>query len=106
MAKITPRLPVIDWKNPLAKGLVFDVPMFENGGTIAREIASKISGTFNNSPTWSLDRYGQNLNFAKASTKYIDFGSPAALTLDRNFTILALINMTSHTANNAIISHS
>lgn len=59
---IKPRLPILDKLHPLTRGLVFDVPLFEGSGSVAREFLRKYKGTIVN-PTWSTSHMGKVLNF-------------------------------------------
>ena len=72
MPQIKPSNPIIDWGNPITKGLVYDLPLFESSGRNFGELANKsdalltsTSGTF---PTFSQDQYGRNIYFDGGST--------------------------------------
>lgn len=71
---LKPRAPVINWGNPITRGLVFDLPLFEPGGTAVQDIAGKITGTVANSPTFEKNIAGPDLVFAD-NTNVINFTS-------------------------------
>lgn len=60
---VKPPNPVIDWGNPITKGLIFDAPLFEGAGLISTTVTKKEKGTFTNSPTWQKGRYGYEVTF-------------------------------------------
>jgi hypothetical protein len=59
---VKPSNPVINWGNPITRGLVFDVPLFEGTGAYAIDLVNKIKGTLTNSPTWQKGSYGNEIN--------------------------------------------
>lgn len=61
---IRPRRPLINRNNPLTKGLVFDVPYFEGGGTTPLEIAGSRVGAWTNAPVWAKTLYGNAVTYA------------------------------------------
>lgn len=103
-----PIIPQINWNNPLSKGLLFDVPFYEGGSSNSKDIVNYVKGVNTNSPSWVRDVYGNSLKCAVASSQYVDYGSPANLTLNRNFSIMLLfkINSLDASASRALISHS
>jgi hypothetical protein len=76
-AIIKPRIPFINWGNPLTKGLLFDVPFVERGGSNFFDTAGKLKGSLSGSGS-SLDQhlYGNNVVFAD-NTNIIAFTTPA-----------------------------
>lgn len=63
MASIKPSNPIINWGNPITKGLVFDAPFFEGAGGKSFNLVQNIQGVFTNSPTWQGGLYGKELSF-------------------------------------------
>jgi len=59
---VKPPVPVIDWSNPLTKGLVAAVDYSSSSGTNARELVGNIAGTFTGS-TPSFGPYGTQRTF-------------------------------------------
>jgi hypothetical protein len=69
-AIIKPRIPVINWGNPLTKGLVFDAEYFERGGTTTKDLAGKTVGTLAASgATWEYNKFGIDLDFSAAASR-------------------------------------
>lgn len=67
--QVRPRVPVINWQNPITKGLVFCQPLFENGGTQPVDLVSKNKATtFTNTPTWIKDAVGSMISYNGAAT--------------------------------------
>lgn len=90
---LKPRLPIINWNNPLTKGLFGNVPLFERGGSIASDIVGRLRGTVTGSPTWKLDLDGSSLNFrGLANADYILLKSGNILSGQVNATVVAYIN--------------
>jgi len=69
MAKFStkPQLPVLNLKHPLVKGLLFDAPFFERGGSITRELRYRTTGALTNSPTWKIGSAGLAIDFGGAT---------------------------------------
>lgn len=66
---LKPLRPVINRDNPITKGLVFDAPFFERGGTVANDIAGRMKGTITASgATWEQNLYGSGLAFSAAAS--------------------------------------
>jgi len=96
MQIIKPRVPVINWNNPITKGLVFEMPLFERGGTtVIDKNLSKITGTLTNSPTWVTDLVGIGVKFVAASSQYIQLSkNPTTANVGTDCAIEALIKPT------------
>jgi len=79
MPSIKPSNPIIDWGNPITKGLVFDAPLTEGGGGKTKEIITSKEGIFTNTPTWNQKLLGNSLYFNGASSggPYVDFPTNA-----------------------------
>lgn len=60
---LKPRIPTINWENPITKGLFINIPFFEKGGLTTLETINKITGTITGA-TWISDIYGPALSFA------------------------------------------
>lgn len=69
---LKPLLPVINWSNPLTKGLFFDSAMFERGSTTTVDLAGKRKGTITTA-TFTTDSVGAGINFAGSGGDRIDF---------------------------------
>lgn len=69
-------LPVLNRKHQITRGLVFDMPLYEKGGTTVHDIAGGTTGTLTNGPTWV---YGANkwtkssVNMNGGDSKVISF---------------------------------
>lgn len=68
MPTVKPRLPILNFRNPLTKGLVFDIPLFEGGGTVARELVKRLNGAIT-AATWSNHKSGKCLTFSGTTDK-------------------------------------
>lgn len=65
-----PRKPVVDWDNPISKGLIFDMPFFEQGGTKPQDVSpSKTTGTTNSGVSWTPDLFGSTAKFDGSTSK-------------------------------------
>lgn len=71
-----------------AQGMVAFYVFHEGGGSTVTDLVYGRTGTFTNSPTWNTStagnaaNNGHSVNFASASSQYIDLGSPAILDLN------------------------
>lgn len=90
---IRPRIPVINPNNPLTKGLIFDAPFFERGGTTAQDLALKVPGTLTSGPVWGLGLYGNEITFDGSNDLIAYTNNPAQQGLNQ-ITIEALVNKT------------
>lgn len=99
-----PLTPIINWNNPITKGLVFDMPLFERGGTSPIDIVSKGKSAFaGTSPVWSNPRlFGTALTFAN-NTNITSFTSPATQNSLSQITVEALVFPTSTNGDSRII---
>lgn len=81
--------------HPLRRGLVFDLPLFERGGTTVRELVNNDIGTLTNGPTWVTTPYGAGVRF-DGTNDYITMGSnPKSNSLTNNFTVVVIAMPTS-----------
>lgn len=62
-AIIKPRIPQIDWRNPITQELVLDMPFFEGGGSAPFNIVNHLPGTLTGA-LWKNDIFGKMLSFA------------------------------------------
>lgn len=60
---VKPPRPVIDWKNPLTIGLVFDSSLSEGSGLITWDTVQKTKGSLDNGVSWIKSKYGNCLSF-------------------------------------------
>lgn len=70
MAK--PKIPRINWADPLAKGLILAVPINEGYGFAFDYGLNKGVGTLNGSAAWAQDEDGWCVDFNRSTTTYID----------------------------------
>lgn len=69
---LKPPHPVINQDHPIARGLVFDAPFFERGGTVANDIAGKLKGAISASgATWEVNPYGAGLLFSAVASNVV-----------------------------------
>lgn len=66
MPSIKPSNPIINWGNPITKGLVFDVPMFEGVGSTATDLVSRRRGALSTA-TWRMTQQGKATVYAGAN---------------------------------------
>lgn len=85
---IKPKLPIIDYSNPITKGLVFEDPMYEGAGTKSiDDILSDPLGTITGSgATWDKHLYGIDLDFSAAASNVV-YVSPAAVNTLARFSV-------------------
>lgn len=77
--KIKPSNPQINWNNPIARGLIFDLPFIERGGTSVRDLVRKLTGTFTGTPSWSIGQHGSGLAFTGHDADKVTFTTPPPL---------------------------
>lgn len=76
---LKPLGPKLNRNNPITKGLLFDAPLFERGGTTTQDLASRLSGALVASgATWETNFYGADLDFSAAASS-ITWTTPASL---------------------------
>lgn len=75
---IKPRVPRIKWSDSLTKGIIFNTPFYERGGTSAKDIVNKKNCSFGgiSNPTWTSHVPGSGLKFngtpgATTTTSYV-----------------------------------
>lgn len=96
---LKPQHPIINWGNPITQGLVFDVPLFEQAGNKATEIARNNLGTISNAPVWGKHQVGTDLVFAD-NNNLITFASKGPQNSVPKVTIEALVFPTGENAAN------
>ena len=67
---IKPQVPMIEWDDPLTRGLVFDASFFEGGGVSPIDTISRRKGTFNGSPVWKNTQFGRAIDFVAPDTTH------------------------------------
>lgn len=73
---LKPGRPIINWGNPLTKGLVLDSPFWEGAGVSkTKELVTNLDGTIAGA-TWDRNFYGIDLNFS-AATSRVQYTVPA-----------------------------
>lgn len=91
-----------DKKHPLVQGLTFDMPFFEGGGTVSRDIGpKKRNGTFNSSPTWEKSYFGPVVQM-NGTSSYISFSSPITTAANEGITLSCMFKSTTG-ANSALL---
>jgi hypothetical protein len=68
MVNRKPTNPVIDWGNPITKGLVFDMPLSEGNGS-PKDLVYNLTGTLNSGVSWVKTPLGWGLDFDGTSGK-------------------------------------
>jgi len=78
---LKPRIPVINWSHPLAKGLVFDMPATEGGGSPI-DIVTKLRGSNNSGVSWIKSPFGNALSYdgSTGKTTFTTIGSQNSLS--------------------------
>jgi len=85
---------VHDKRNSLTRGLVFDLPLFERGGTIMRDLVFKKQGTVTGG-SWAIGPNGPYMVFTD-STNVITFTTVAQQQNLVNMSVEVLFKPTSH----------
>jgi len=62
----------VDWGDPINRGLVGCWLFNEAAGGRVIDLTARFAGSFINSPTWNAGMFGSAINFASASSQYID----------------------------------
>lgn len=86
---VKPQRPVINWRHPLTRGLVFDLPLWEGSGN-PKELVGKQTGTLNGGLGWSKNLVGKSLNWT--GSHYINFSSYSSYQPNKPFSYFAVIN--------------
>lgn len=102
MSQLKPQLPVINWNNPINKGLVLDVPFSDRGGSTPIDIASKAIPSTTGTVSWGADVFGSVALLNK--TQYINFPDSSQLSFVNGCTVQGIIKLTATNPNNQIIS--
>lgn len=98
---IKPRIPVINWRHPIAKGLVLDALMVERGGLSVYDWSLGNIGTLS-SQIPGYDVYGPILKFTGSQS--VNFGNFDQYNFTKGVTITAIIRPDNVSPNNTIIS--
>lgn len=84
---LKPRIISVNWGNPLTRGMIVDIPMFEGGGTTVKDFCGNIlAATLNATTTWKVYK---KINFANASNDFISLGTYLSTTLSTRATVVA-----------------
>lgn len=97
-----PIIPIIDWSNPISKGLVLDVEFFERGGQNIQDLVSKVKTTVSGTLSRGSDINGAVRVFSR--TQYINIPDSTLLDFTAGCTVHALIKLSNTDPNNTIIS--
>jgi hypothetical protein len=97
---VKPRSPVINWGHPLARRLIIDIPLFENGGIIANELVCKTKESFVGAPVYGVGIMGPQRTFGGASDAITSVTTRTLTTKTDNFTMAVCFN-TAASANGA-----
>jgi hypothetical protein len=105
MSKIKPISPVIGRSSPLAKGLLFALPMFERGGVTTAEVLTKTPKSFGGSvnPSWIMDDFGPGLDFngvpGNTTTSYVVSSTTPVMATLVNSSLLVIFKTASNFTN-------
>lgn len=80
--KVKPRVPIINWNQPITKGLVWDSAFCEGGNANRLETISKQNGVIT-AAVGNVDIYGQNVDFSGSASSKVAYTAvpPAAQSL-------------------------
>lgn len=98
MAVVKPQSPIINWGNPLTKGLVHNLAFFENTPNLFNLAGGKLLPTTNNNPTWGVGLYGKRLTFLASSSQYVDTKYTVNLANSDSLTLTILMKIESTTS--------
>jgi len=102
MNLLKPQTPILDFSNPITKGLFLDCPLFEGAGAQARNIWRRVDGAFTGTPTWDNGVYGRVLRFS--STQGITYLDDTTQDLVTGFSMESLVKWDNTNPNNTLIS--
>lgn len=105
MISVKPNRPVINWGNPITKGIVFDVPLFENSGLGARDIVHNTRGTFGNSPLWVTKQMGTGVGFTGSDADKIEYITQSRVNDIHKVTVETMAIMDASPGNGIRIMH-
>lgn len=92
---------VLDKRNPLTNGLVFNLPLFEGGGSPYVLLGGTRATTINGTPTWTKTAYGKVMDFTPANgTQAVTGTTYSTLTSINYVSIEALVYVRSAHATN------
>lgn len=99
---IKPKVPLIDYSHPIAKGIVFEDQFFEGAGvnTIDDILTNPLGSVIASGATWDRHLYGVDLDFSAAASA-VTYTTPSALNSMKTITVefLALIRTSGGGAN-------
>lgn len=100
---LKPVLPIINWGNPITASLLYDLPIYENGGKAPSDIAGYINkpnvkNTFTGAPTWVQTPLGTALKFNGTSDGVTSATSSTLVNQADNFTMEVWWNASTLTA--------
>lgn len=86
----------INKQSPLARGLIFAIPLNENGGQV-KDVKRGIRLTSTGSPVWGVGKYGPNLGF-NGSSQYLTIPDSPLLDELKFLTVSILMRKTAATS--------
>lgn len=95
----------IDWGDNINKDM-FGCWLFnENGGQKIIDLTNKNHGDGVNAPTWTPSKFGSSMNFAVASSQYINCGQKSSVVLEHTdkFSFSAWVKSTNTSTNISIL---
>lgn len=60
---LKPRVPTINWSDPLTDNLIIDIPLYERNSTSVKELVRKVDETFAGAPFWNEGPFGAGVQF-------------------------------------------
>lgn len=99
MAVVKPQTPIINWDNPITKGLVICLPCYEGAGPKTRNLGlygSNCDAVFEGSPTWCASKSGVGIKFS-ATSDHLNLGTKISTTISQNTTFLTYWKKTDST---------
>lgn len=104
MISVKPSRPVINWSNPITKGLVFDAPMTEGGGG-AQDIVSKSVLTVGGAPTWAMEKGGRGVRFTGSDDDRYTYVTPSQMNSQSLISVETLSIMDASPGNGVRLFH-
>lgn len=95
---LKPNIPTVNRGNPLARGLLENLLLFELGGANVFDSTNNRQRSLVNSPSWGTDLYGRHLNLIRTSSQYINTGIVPTISATGSISVSILVNVPSSLA--------
>lgn len=95
MFSVKPQTPIIDWSNPLTKGLEYSLSLKEGASSNVFDDVKKRASITVNTPSWKKTVYGNGLGLVSASSQYIDTLYPISIGATESMTVSILAKISS-----------